>query len=527
MRSKRLITAIACLLLTGLLPGQNRTCGTSPPPAAWDAWFNGLVSQRQLQQEAARESQVTFTIPVIVHVIHSGEGYNVYPNISREQIQSQINILNADFAGTGYNSAGIPSAFAAHKANCNIVFSMAMVDPQGKALPEPGIERIDWRLLGLNCNPYRPSSSSAFQVFFDDSIKPVTIWDPARYFNVWLSDRRSTLDLLGYATFPANSTLNGIFNGNGQATNDGVWIWPKAFGNQGILDPTYNKGRTATHEIGHWLGLRHIWGDSGCGDDFCGDTPIQQTSNFNCPTFPKTSCSNGPSGDMFMNFMDYSDDGCLSMFTWDQRARMQTAMSNADFRKHLTTSASTVCNLPSQSPTAVFTVTDAACMNTVVLVTNQSTGMPGPYYTWNIEPNQGFTIKMPYATMDPTLAFSVGGQYSITLVATNSSGSNSVTKVINLIDCGFVEGIGEVNAFTGTAVYPNPGTGLFSVQGAFEDGIETRVEVFSVAGIRVSSATMPYQQGLTVDLTSLEDGVYFARVSQRGVLGVARLVLMR
>lgn len=341
---------VFCLLFLPVLAlnSQNprkRVCHSPVPPPEWDQWFNGLVQKQRETQSTDRSATTSYTIPVIVHVIHSGEPTGTYPNISREQILSQIDILNADFSGNGFNSTNVPWPFQASKANCNIVFSMAELDPDGNELPEAGIERINWKDIGMNANPYRPFSSSGFQVFFDDSIKPATIWDPRRYFNIWLSDRRATLDLLGYSTFPVGANLQGIFNGNGDETNDGVYIWPKAFGNVGVLDPDFNLGRTATHEIGHWLGLRHIWGDSNCGDDYCEDTPPQQTSNFNCPVFPKVSCG-GPNGDMFMNFMDYCDDGCLVMFTWNQLQRMQTAMEFGTFRKELTASSLTVCNVP-------------------------------------------------------------------------------------------------------------------------------------------------------------------------------------
>jgi hypothetical protein len=144
-------------------------------------------------------------------------------------------------------------------------------------------------------------------------------WDPTRYLNIWVCNLGD--GLLGYATFPADLQSD--------PTNDGVVILYKAFGNIGVLHPDYNLGRTATHEVGHWLNLRHIWGDANCGDDFVDDTPTQQTSNVGCPTFPHVTCSNGPNGDMFMNYMDYVNDACMGMFTQGQKNRLTATLNGS------------------------------------------------------------------------------------------------------------------------------------------------------------------------------------------------------
>src|SRR6185503_7844831 len=99
------------------------------------------------------------------------------------------------------------------------------------------------------------------------------------------------------------------------SSTDGVVIDDNAFGSTGTVQAPYNKGRTATHEVGHWLNLRHIWGDANCGDDFVNDTPTQQTSNVGCPNYPHVTCGNGTNGDMFVNYMDYVNDACMAMFS--------------------------------------------------------------------------------------------------------------------------------------------------------------------------------------------------------------------
>ena len=106
-------------------------------------------------------------------------------------------------------------------------------------------------------------------------------------------------------------------------------ILHSAFGNTGTATAPFNLGRTATHEIGHWLNLRHIWGDDGTGcsgSDFVADTPNAAGPNFGTPTFPHVTCNNGPNGDLFMNYMDYTDDAAMFMFTAGQVDRMQAAL---------------------------------------------------------------------------------------------------------------------------------------------------------------------------------------------------------
>jgi hypothetical protein len=154
---------------------------------------------------------------------------------------------------------------------------------------------------------------------------------------VKLSDNK----LLGYAQFPNASTLPGINSNNGNANTDGVVSRYDVFGTidsdngNFLLNATYNLGRTMTHEVGHFLGLRHIWGDTTCGNDFCADTPTHHDANYSCPKV--TNCDS--TGDeMVKNYMDYTDDSCMNIFTVDQSARIKTVMDNSIRRKELKTS---------------------------------------------------------------------------------------------------------------------------------------------------------------------------------------------
>jgi len=239
-------------------------------------------------------------IPVVVHVVYNTSAQN----ISDVQIQSQIDVLNQDYRMLNSDTSLVPSVFQPLAADARIEFQLAVRDP--------------------NCNPTNGitrTSTTVTSFSTDNSVKSAATggadpWPSNKYLNIWVC--RLSSGLLGYAQFPG-----------GSATTDGVVITDTAFGNTGTVLAPYNKGRTATHEIGHWLNLLHIWGDDGgacTGSDMVDDTPNQASENYGCPVFPHVSCSNGPNGDMFMNYMDYTDDPCMFMFTAGQSARIDATL---------------------------------------------------------------------------------------------------------------------------------------------------------------------------------------------------------
>jgi hypothetical protein len=292
-----------------------RTCGTQIPDPAWDAWFNNEVAnfiQKQQAERGTSSSSVQITsymIPMVVHVLHkTSEGVGVGMNISQAQVNSQLTVLNQDYSATGLNIGNCPGTFTSTIGNTGVQFCLAKIDKSGGTMPEPGIDRIDWQAKGWT-NPASFTTAGAVQSYFDGTIKPASIWNPNKYLNIWVADMSGS-GLLGYATFPAGTTLTGM-SGVETASTSGVVILTSGFGNTGNVAAPYDLGRTVTHEVGHWLGLRHIWGDGTCLTDYCNDTPPAQQANFGCPTFPHNSgvCSGNTTGEMTMNFMDYTDDG--------------------------------------------------------------------------------------------------------------------------------------------------------------------------------------------------------------------------
>lgn len=278
--------------------------------------------------EEAIEYQTIYRIPVVVHVMHNGEAIGSGANISSAQIRSQMEVLNEDFrkmAGTnGFNQHS-------DGADTLIEFFLAPEDPNGETLAEPGIDRIDggraeWP-KGFFRNP------------IETNLKPFTIWDPGKYFNIWTVNFGGFAgrDLLGYAQFPDGSGLPGLNVDNGPADTDGIVIGYKYFGssekgNFPDLFAPFDLGRTTTHETGHWLGLRHLWGDGDCTyDDYCLDTPLSAEPSYGCP-LDKMTCAEL---EMVENYMDYTDDGCMDIFTLDQMERMHTVLENSPRRKEL------------------------------------------------------------------------------------------------------------------------------------------------------------------------------------------------
>lgn len=267
--------------------------------------------QKWIAENPDQTNRAVITIPVVVHVIYK----NADENIPDAQIQAQIKILNEDYAYTNADGSTTPSAFKSLAANTGIQFCLAKRDPNNKVTT--GIVRKSTTVSGFST---------------DDKVKFAAsggdnAWDTKKYLNIWTC--YLTGGVLGYGEFPTGTQTNTY----------GLVCGYDVFGTP-VQDPTYNKGRTSTHEIGHCFNLRHIWGDEpACSaDDFITDTPMQKAEHYGKPTYPETKerCNSSDPSSMFMNYMDYTDDSHMNMFTKGQSTRMNAVVSNPPYNALVT-----------------------------------------------------------------------------------------------------------------------------------------------------------------------------------------------
>ena len=307
---------ILFLLFTSLIFAQER-CGTTEYMLQIESEYPEIIAKRiKLEKDIQKwitknpdyHQKTIITVPVVVHVVYNAP----QENISDQQIQSQIDVLNKDYRRANIDAINPNGqAWWGIAADCEIEFCLASTDPNGNNTN--GITRTQTTTssFSMQGDPVKDASSGGKDA-----------WPNNDYLNIWVC--KLSGGLLGYATTPFGSI----------GSDDGVVIGYNYFGTQGTVQSPFNKGRTTTHEVGHWLNLEHLWGSGwgSCGNDNVSDTPTQEEENYICPAFPHNanSCSTTNSdGDMFMNYMDYTNDGCMNMFTQGQKTRMIAAINQS------------------------------------------------------------------------------------------------------------------------------------------------------------------------------------------------------
>lgn len=308
---------------TMLFNDSNSQMNQQEQKAQFEDWLRQKISQKQILKQsrgAILQNETIYEIPVVVHVIHqSSDSEGNGGNIPEGQITSQITTLNEDFRRMNADQINTPADFLDDATDVNVTFVLAKRDPEG--LPTTGIVRV-------------VGSQNSYTINEAEELAANSYWPAEEYLNIWVANLSG--GLLGFAKFPVSNEPGMDEDPNLNRLIDGVYVDYEYFGT-GFNADDFSKGRTLVHEIGHWMGLRHIWGDGGCSvDDFCNDTPVQGSSTSGCPDVTKTSCS---TIDMFQNYMDYTDDVCMNLFTNCQGDRMRTVLENSPRRKELLTSS--------------------------------------------------------------------------------------------------------------------------------------------------------------------------------------------
>lgn len=421
------LVAIMTLAMSGISFAQSgaaepEQCGTMemdrinrllhPERGTLEEFENALQKKMEamrLERKAGRTMSLV-SIPVVFHIVHNGEAVGTGTNLSLAQVQSQIAVLNEDFrkavGSRGYNTNPVG-------ADIEIEFCLSPVDENGNTMAEPGIDRVngnrtDWTVDQI-----------------DNQLKPSSIWNPNLFYNVWTVKFSPTAisggTLLGYAQFPDQTGLQGI-PANSPASTDGVVIAYQTCGSSDkgtfpVLQAPNDKGRTLTHETGHWFGLRHIWGDGDCADDFVSDTPEQHNASSGCPSV--LSCNNVTPA-MVQNYMDYSADACQNIFTNGQKDRMLAAIELSPRRKSVV-QANLCSPAVADVPTANFIASNQACvlLGSQIEFTDLSTNFPTAW-TWEFEGGDPNISN----ERNPKVTYNTPGVFKVTLTATNSIGTS-------------------------------------------------------------------------------------------------------
>jgi hypothetical protein len=406
----------------------HRTCGTmdyhnylmqTRPNYATDyTQYNQMLDQYIQNNQASLNTAArtaNITIPVVIHVLYNTAGQN----ISDAQATSQFAVLNNDFQRLNADKVNTPSTFTAVAGGVGITFCLAQRDPNGNATT--GIIHKSTTTTSFTTDNKIKSSAQGG----DDP------WDVTKYINIWIGNISG--GILGYGEFPT-TTLSNTY---------GLVLNYTATGTMGTASAPYNLGRTGTHEFGHCFNLNHIWGDNGqCGNtDNCYDTPPQKGGtnspagcNYGTPTYPwqPNTCTRpdgiagasmtNVNGDMFMNYMDYTDDAVMNMFSQQQCVRMLAVVSNPPWNVLASSNGCTPISA-SGSPVASFSVSSQKCVGSPITFTDLSTNTPTTW-SWSFPSGSPSSSTL----QNPSVTYSIAGTYTATLLSANSSGTSAAVS---------------------------------------------------------------------------------------------------
>ncbi|CAN5232854.1 hypothetical protein BH09BAC3_BH09BAC3_21180 [soil metagenome] len=371
MKSNLFLLLFGCGLMLMALPHRlsaQERCGTveyekmihpgssrSETENQFEQWMKARMLSKQTSDNVTLRTQAgPYKIPVVIHIIHKGEGIGSGVNISDAQVLSQIQVLNDDFKRMNSDAVNTPAEFLPFAGSIDIEFILAAQDPDGASTT--GITRTT-------------GTRSTWELANNNELKSLSYWPAENYLNIWVTDLSNSSGLIGYAQLPLSSQVSGLENSSQDRLTDGVVIDYLSFGkgSQFNLRSQYNLGRSATHEVGHFFGLRHVWGDGSCATDYVDDTPFQAGETMNCPANPQASCDvPARPNKMFQDYMDYTDDACMNLFTKNQDDRMDIVINNSPRRASLLTSIGATAPTPVANDLGIRQIispTGTSCLN--------------------------------------------------------------------------------------------------------------------------------------------------------------------
>jgi hypothetical protein len=530
-----------------------------------------VAFERAMRAGSARKARLTIDnilrVPVVVHVIHNNKSnlVGLGNNISNEQIFSAIKVLNEDFRRKNADTINTPAWARPVAADFYIEFGLASLDPNCNATT--GITRH-----------FDPVASFGIDPTSNANLKKIAYWPSDQYLNIWVV--ALTGDYIGYAQFPSASGLPGLNDNEGSAITDGVVIVPFAFGKltglaNGPKNP-YKYGRTLVHEVGHWLGLLHTFNtdETGCNyTDYCNDTPTQNKSNVGLSKCDTTIVGDCATRLMHMNYMDYTNDICMNLFTNDQRRRVATAVevsparANLRFSRGLCGQGKTL-EFPyfsnfnykntTQDPWLITTSTDSLNyqFGSAGLVINPdkkfrqdsliiTTGVfnfqldDKKQLLFNIANNNGIvdSVKVYYETScEGKKVFlekwiiPANSQQDFFVNLKNIKKSAFINVYVVFYANGNSLNVTQFRSFTESdqlnfSLYPNPSTGIATCDLVFEGKQEIEIEVFNNLGSMVlQTNTTGYSNKYLLDISSLVNGIYFVRTRVKNQLRTEKII---
>ena len=408
MKSTCHIFVVLCVILSiGHSSIAQQRCGTMER-LYYEMEIDGSINfkRQSIEKKINRwkkqsNASTSFTIPVVFHILYKNDS----EFINSQQILSQLDVLNEDFNRNNSDANQTPNDFLNAAANCDIHFCLAQRTVDNDT---------------SNGITYTPTDVSSFSLYdnriFHDSLGGKTIWDSDKFLNIYVCDLSNAL---GFASFPGSNE-----------SRDAVVIDFEHFGTIDVSPPC-NKGRTATHEVGHWLNLLHVWGDGNCGSDQVSDTPVQETENYGCPSHPSPSCDND--GDMFQNFMDYTDDACMNLFTNGQKERMHATLNV----ERSTISNPMYCQLPFEDigiyenitplenqeycgqdleiSTSLYNYSESVINSATIYFQIDDQSMQSVDWNGSLEPNSSISIDLASVSLNP-------GFHSLTIYSSSPNG---------------------------------------------------------------------------------------------------------